>query len=106
MRRRMTRSTLRFAEENLLPVQFLSAGLLRVEFSIPGQLWSRRKVEQLLKFSHEMNLAAAFQYVHPFLSRDDRIAIEIRCPLFELREVLDCFQRSLRAKQPLNVNAS
>src|SRR6267143_5283628 len=98
MRRRMTRSTLRFAEENLLPVQFLRGSLLRVKFSIPGQLWSWRKVEQLLKFSHEMNLAAAFQYVHPFLSRDDRIAIEIRCPLLELGKILDGFQRSLRAK--------
>src|SRR6267378_2012214 len=106
MRRRMTRSTLRFAEENFLPVQFLSAGFLRIKFSIPSQLWSWRKVQQFLKFSHEMNLATAFQYVHPFLSRDDRIAIEIRCPLLELREVLDCFQRSLRAKQPLNVNAA
>ena len=36
----------------------------------------------------------------------ERIAIEVRCPLLELREVLDCFQRSLRAKQPLNVNAA
>src|SRR6266446_5178932 len=104
MRRRMTRSTLRFAEENFLSVQFLRASFLRVQFPIPGQLRSWRKVEQLLKFGHEMNLAAAFQDVHPFLSRDDRIAIEIRCPLLELREVLDCFQRSLRAKQPLNVN--
>src|SRR6266481_8682825 len=106
MRRRMTRSTLRFAEENFLSVQFLSAGFLGVEFSIPSQLWSWRKVEQLLKFSHEMNLAAAFQHVHTFLSRDDRIAIEICCPLLELRKILDCFQRSLRTKQPLNVNAA
>ena len=79
-------------------MQFLRASFLRVKFPIPGQLWSWRKVEQLLKFSHEMDLAAAFQYVHTFLSRNDRIAIEIRCPLLELREILDCFQRSLRAK--------
>ena len=79
-------------------MQFLRASFLRVKFPIPTQLRGWRKVEQFLKFSHEMNLAAAFQYVHPFLSRDDRVAIEICGPLLELREILDCFQRSLRAK--------
>src|SRR5436190_21314071 len=98
MRRRMTRSTLCFAEENFLAVQFLSASFFRVKFSVPGQLWSWRKVQQLLKFSHEMNLAAAFQDVHAFLSRDHRIAIKIRCPLLELREILHGFQCPLRSK--------
>jgi len=47
------------------------------------------------EISHEMNLAAAFQYVHPFLVAMTGSPFEIRCPLLELRKILDCFQRSL-----------
>ncbi len=54
-----------------------------------------RKVEQGLKFGHEVNLTASFQNAEIFLG-ENRIAVEIRCSLLKLGEIFDAFQCSLR----------
>src|SRR5437763_963937 len=64
IRRHMTRRALAFTEKYFLPVHFRGRSFGRIEFPIPSQLGSGREVEQLLKFRHEMNLAAAFQYIY------------------------------------------
>ena len=52
-----------------------------------------------------MYLAAAVENVHALLLRDHRVAVKIRGALLELGEVLDRFQSSLRAEDPLNINS-
>src|SRR5688500_20154332 len=53
-----------------------------------------------------MHLMSPIENVDSFLGRDDGIAIEVSRTLFELREVFNCFQSSLRSKQPLNVDSA
>src|SRR5258708_32066906 len=53
-----------------------------------------------------MDLAAAIENVHPFLGRDDMVAVEVRGALLELGKVLHRLQRTLRAKQSLDVHAA
>ena len=52
-----------------------------------------------------MDLAAAIQDVDALLGGDHRVAVEVGRPLLELGEVLDAFQRPLRAEQPLDVHS-
>src|ERR1700693_2892012 len=94
IRGRMARRTLPFTKEHFLPVHFGRCSFGGVQFSIPSELGSWRKVQQFLKFAHEMNLAAPFEGVYTFLCRNDRISIEIGCTLFELRKILNCLQSS------------
>src|SRR5262245_32027686 len=53
-----------------------------------------------------MHLAAALQDIHALLLRLNRVSVKIRRALFELGEILDRFQGSLRAKQTLDVDAT
>src|ERR1700682_3928836 len=93
--RHMTRRALTFAEKYFLSMYFGGRSFGGIEFSIPAQLGSGRGSEQLLKFRHEMNLAAAFQYIHTFLGGDDGVSVKIGGSLFELGEVLNCLQSTL-----------
>src|SRR3981081_2913748 len=85
--RHVTRRTLSFSVEHVLPVHFGWSSLRRIEFPIPSQLGSRRKVQQLLKFRHEMYLAAAFEWIYAFLGGDYGVSIKIGGALFELSEI-------------------
>jgi hypothetical protein len=49
---------------------------------------------------------ATLENVYALLRRDHVVTIEIGAPLLEFGEVLDRFERTLRAKQPLNEHAS
>jgi len=51
-------------------------------------------------------LAAALEGVHPFFRGQHSIAIKIRSTLLEFGEILDRLQGPLRAKEPLNVQAT
>src|SRR5258708_37500623 len=49
---------------------------------------------------------AAFENVDALLRRDYVITVKISAPLLKFGEILDGFERALRAKQPLNEHAS
>src|SRR5437899_8496753 len=66
--------TLSFPEENFLPVHLGGCRLCRIKFAVPPQLGSWLEVEQLLKFRHEVNLAAALEDVHTLLGGDHRVS--------------------------------
>src|SRR5258708_14366761 len=48
----------------------------------------------------------ALENVYALLRRDHIVTVEIGAPLLEFGEILDGFERALRAKQPLNEHAS
>src|SRR5258708_14035458 len=49
---------------------------------------------------------AAFENVDALLRRDHVVTVKISAPLLKFGEILDGFERALRAKQPLNEHAS
>ena len=70
----MASGALSFAKENLLAMKFFPCRFLRVELSKHVELRRRREVQNFLKFSHIVNLAAAVQNVNSFLGCDDRVS--------------------------------
>src|SRR6266852_1223099 len=96
----------RFAKEHLLTTHFGAVRLPGIELPIDTELRSRRKIEYLLKLRHSMYLATAVDNVNALLLRDHRVTVKIRGALLELGEVLDRFQSSLRAEDPLNINSA
>jgi len=61
-----------------------------------------RRTFQNLKLFGEMT---ALENVYALLRRDHIVTVEIGAPLLEFGEILDGFERALRAKQPLNEHA-
>jgi hypothetical protein len=53
-----------------------------------------------------VDLAATLEDVHTFLGGDHRVAVEVGRALLEFGEVLDGLERSLRAKEPLDIHAA
>ena len=51
-----------------------------------------------------MNLTAPFQNVDPFLGSENGVAVKVRTPLLEFREIFDGLQGPLRSEEPLNVD--
>ena len=78
--------------------------LCGVDLSEDVQLRCRREVQQLLEFSHRIDLMAAVQDVDTLLGGDYVIAVEIRPTLLKFGEVLDGLQRAQRAEKPLDVD--
>src|SRR5258707_13876325 len=106
VRRLMAHRALAFAEEYGLAAQLSGRCFGTVDVAEHVELRCRREVEHLLEFRHLMDLAAAIENVHPFLGRDDMVAVEVRGALLELGKVLHRLQRTLRAKQSLDVHAA
>ncbi len=96
----------RLAEEDRLAAQLGLRRLLLVEPAEVVELRNWREVEQLLELGHRMDLAAAFEVIGALPHRGVRFAVEVRRPLLELGEVLDRFERALRAEQALDVDAT
>src|SRR5947207_216534 len=67
---------------------------------------SGQEGQQLLNLGHVVHLTAAFERVHPLFRGDYRVPVKIGGALLELREILDRFQRALRAEQALDVDAA
>ena len=63
-------------KEHLLSSGFGLRGFVGYQFASDSELWRGRKVQKLLKFRHELDLATAFKRVHPLFSCDDMIAID------------------------------
>jgi hypothetical protein len=102
----MAHSAFGFAKEYFLAAEFRLGGFALIELAVDIEFGCRWKIEQLLKFGHEVDLAPTLENVHAFLGRNDRITIEIRSALLELREIFNTLQRSLRPEQSLDVHAS
>src|SRR5450759_984663 len=94
------------AGEQDLAAQFGRLRLLGVQAAEDVQLRRWGEVEQLLHLGHEVNLGAAVQNVDSLLGGNHVVAVKVGRPLLELREVLDALEGPLRAKQPLDVDAS
>src|SRR5215475_2390412 len=99
-------TALALAEEYLLPAQLGGSGLARIELSEHVELRRWRESKHCLELGHDIDLMAALENVDALLRSDDMVTIEIGASLLELREILDRFQRALRAKQPLNEHPS
>ncbi len=102
----MTLRALAFAKKDLFATQ------LAFGRSLANQMAGRRikfrcrwKVEHVLHLRHVTHLNA-IKNVHAFLDRVNLITIEVRRALFELREVLDRAQASLRAVDLLILQAA
>src|SRR3984893_82248 len=102
-RRLVASRALTLAEEDLLAVHLGLCRLGGIELTEDVELGRGGKVQHLLKIGHEVDLAAALEWVHSLLSGLHDIAVEIGGALLEFGEVLDRLQRPLRADQPLNV---
>src|SRR5882757_6530325 len=106
VRRGVAGTALALAEEDLLPAQLGGGGLAWIELSEHVELRRRRESQKLLELGHDIDLMAALENVDAFLRRDHIVTVEICAPLLEFREILDRFERALRAKQPLDEHAS
>src|SRR3954451_6107513 len=62
----------------------------------PVQLRGRREVEHVLSLSH-VRYVHARDFLKTLLHRADRVAVEVRGPLFELGEILHGPQAALRS---------
>src|SRR5262249_50680049 len=89
-----------------LAAQFGLRGSAGVEAAVKIQFRRGRKIQKLLELRHEMDLAAALQWVDAFLRGDHVVPVEIGGALLELREIFNRFQRALRAEKPLNIDAA
>ena len=98
-------TALALAEEDLLPAELGGGGLAWIELSEHVKLWRRRESQHLLKPRHDVDLMTALENVYALLRRDHIVSVEIGAPLLEFGEILDGFERALRAKQPLNEHA-
>jgi hypothetical protein len=92
-------------KKHVLAAELLPRGLAGIELTHHVELRRGRKIHDLLKLGHEVDLAAAFEDVDALLGGDHGVAFEIGGPLLELGEVFDRLQRPLRAEQPLDVHA-
>ncbi len=101
----VARRAFALAEEHSLPAQLGLAGLFGIEFAVPAQLGSRRKVQDGLELAHEVGLRSSFDNVDALFRGDHRISIEVGGSLFELRKILYGFQGPLRAEQSLDVDS-
>src|SRR5450755_2342297 len=99
-------TALALAEEDLLPAQLSGSGLAWIELSEHVELRCRREPQHLLELGHDVDLMAALENVYALLRRDHIFTVEIGAPLLEFGEILNRFERALRAKQPLNEHAS
>ena len=104
--RRVAGAALPLAEKDGLAAQFRLARFARVEAAEQIELRGRREIQQLLNLGHVVHLTAAFERVHPLFRGDYRVPVKIGGALLELREILDRFQRALRAEQALDVDAA
>src|SRR4029077_8597496 len=104
--RAMAARALALAEKDLLTAHFGWRRLGGIELAEDVELGRRREVQHLLDVGHEVDLAAALERVHALLHSDHDIAVEIGSALLELGEILDRLQGTLRAEQPLNVQAT
>src|SRR5262249_17413252 len=104
--RRVADRALALAEKDLLTMHLGSCRLFRIELAEEVELRRRWEVEQFLKLGHEVDLAAAVEDLAALVGGGHRAAAEVGGPLLELGEVLDRLQRSLRAEQPLDVDAA
>jgi len=104
--RLMAGRALAFAEEDLLAAHLGLRRLGGIELAENVELGCGRKIQHLLEIGHEVDLAAALERVHAFLCGLHDIAVEIGGALLELGEILDRLQRTLRAEEPLNVQAA
>src|SRR5215469_534360 len=100
----VARTTLPFAKKDLLTAQLLRCGFVGVELSKYIEFGRGRKIQDLLKFGHVVDLASSFQNVYTLLSCDYRVAIEVGGALLKFCEILHALQGSLRAEKTLNVH--
>src|SRR5712692_6753803 len=97
---------LALAEEDLLATHLGLCRLGGIELAIDVELGCRRKVQHLFKIGHEVDRGAAREGVRALLRGDHNIAVEIGGALLEFGEILDRLQGTLRAEEPLSVQAA
>src|SRR6202166_4282961 len=106
IRSRMAAYAVSFAEKNLLSVELRNGGFFGIKLSVDVQFGRRRKIQNLLKLSHKMNLAAALQDVDTLLCGDYLVTVEIRGALLELSKIFNGLESTLGPEKTLDVHAS
>ena len=104
--RRVASGAARLAEKQLLSSHFRFGRFFRFELAVNTEFRRRRKIQDRLELGHEVDLASPFQDIDALLGGNDRVAVEISRPLFELGKVLDALQCPLRAEQALDIHAA
>jgi hypothetical protein len=67
----------------------------------PTESEAWRESKHRLELGHDADLMAALENVYALLRRDDIVTVEVGASLLEFREILNRFQRTLRAKQAM-----